>query len=336
MIDVWRGRMRLALTLAVVACARGPSDRHAPLDAAAEPVARAATQVPSPLPVPPGGELPLAIVLGPDAEVLDFTGPLEVFAAAWTEDGHPLFEPYFVAQTRDPVRVFGGMQVIPDYTFADAPPPKVVVIPALTGETPDMLEWLRTVSPETDVTMSVCNGAFVLARAGLLDGKATTAHHGGYFRLAGDFPAVSVLRGARFTESGNLASSGGISSGIDLALRVVARYLGESSARSIADGMEYQGPGWHDAASNGEYARMPDAGSAAPKCPLCWMDADPTLTSTLAGKTFAFCSPQEKQYFDEHVDVAERFLAEDAVAEASAQPPGRHRPHRVHRHDRPR
>ncbi len=264
------------------------------------------------LAVPAGGGLPLAIVLGEGAEVLDFTGPLEVFAAAWTEDGHALFKPYFVAQSKEPVTVFGNMRVIPDHTFADAPAPKVVVIPAMVDSTPEMLDWIRKVSGSTDVTMSVCNGAFVLARTGLLDGKPATAHHGGYFRFAGDFPKVQLQRGARFTESGNLASSGGISSGIDLALRIVARYLGDESAQAIADGMEYQGPGWHDGRSNMAYARMPEGDSEAPRCPLCRMEADPAITSVFDGKTYAFCSVDEKKYFDDHPDVAARFLAEDA------------------------
>lgn len=271
-----------------------------------------------PLSVPAGGELPLAIVLGEGAEVLDFTGPLEVFAAAWTEDQHALFKPYFVAQTKEPVTVFGNMRVLPDYTFADAPAPKVVVIPAMAGSTPEMLEWIRQVAPGTDVTMSVCNGAFVLARTGLLDGKPATSHHGGYFRFAGDFPAARLQRGARFTEAGNLASSGGISSGIDLALRVVARYLGDESAQSIADGMEYQGPGWRDSRSNIAYAPMAGADNKAPRCPLCRMEADPAITSEFEGETYAFCSVDEKKYFDDHLEVAARFLAEDAAMPARA------------------
>lgn len=269
------------------------------------------------LAVPAGGELPLAIVLGKGAEVLDFAGPLEVFAAAWTEDGHPLFDPYFVAQTKEPVTVFGKMRVIPDYTFADAPAPKVVVIPAMEGDTPEMLDWIRKVSGSTDVTMSVCNGAFILARTGLLNSKPATAHHGGYFRFAGEFPKVKLQRGARFTEAGNLASSGGISSGIDLALRVVARYLGDESAHAIAEGMEYHGPGWHDGRSNMAYARMPEGDSKTPKCPLCRADADPKITSVFHGATYAFCSVGEKEYFDKHLDVAERFLAEDAEMAAT-------------------
>lgn len=318
-ISVVAWAARLALLLLVIAgCSRHPdAGTTADATSAAVAVPTSATEEHPRLTVPADGELPLAIVIGPGAEVLDFTGPLEVFAAAWTDDGHPLFKPYFVAETTEPVTVFGNMRVVPDYTFKDAPAPKVVVIPAMAGDTPGMLEWIRKVSANTDVTMSVCNGAFILAKTGLLDGRPATAHHGGYFRFAGEFPKVKLQRGARFTESGNFASSGGISSGIDLALRVVARYLGDAAAQSIADGMEYQGPGWHDPRSNMAYARMPEGNSRHPKCPLCRMDADPTITSRFKGKEYAFCSVDEKEYFDKHRDVAERFFAEDAESAAS-------------------
>ncbi|MCC7014130.1 MAG: hypothetical protein IT454_16350 [Planctomycetes bacterium] len=78
------------------------------------------------LSVPSEGSLPVAFVLGPDAEVLDFTGPLEVFAGAWTADWRPLFQPYFVAASLEPVTVSGGLRVVPDYIFADAPAPSDV------------------------------------------------------------------------------------------------------------------------------------------------------------------------------------------------------------------
>ena len=165
-----------------------------------------------PLPRPVDGGLPVAFVLGEDAEVMDFTGPLEVFASAWTPEGKPLFRPYFVASHSEPVKVGGGMQVVPDYTFATAPRPKIIVIPAMRSDTPDMIDWIKQHAGNTDVTMSVCNGAFVLAKTGLLDGKPATAHHGSYFRFAGTYPNVQLKRGARFVETGNLASSGGISS----------------------------------------------------------------------------------------------------------------------------
>lgn len=269
------------------------------------------------LPVPAGGEIPVAFVLGEYSEVLDFCGPLEVFAGAATENGEPLFKPYFVAASRSPVLVGGNMRVVPDYTFADAPAPKVVVIPAMADTTPAMIAWIRKVSDSTDVTMSVCNGAFVLARTGLLDGRPATSHHGGYFRFAGMFPNVKLQRGARYVESGNLASAGGISSGIDLALRVVERYAGRAMTEAVVDGMEYQGTGWKDAQSNLAYAKLPVSSREPPVCPLCRMDADTTIHSDYRGTTYYFCSTGEKTFFDQHPAVIDRFLAEDAAARAS-------------------
>ena len=93
--------------------------------------------------------------------------------------------------------------------------------------------------------MSVCTGAFVLAEAGLLAGKKATTHHDFHDRFAAQYPSVALERGLRFVESGrNLATAGGLTSGIDLALRVVERYFGRETARRTAEYMEYQGKGW--------------------------------------------------------------------------------------------
>ena len=267
------------------------------------------------LPFPKTGKLPVAIVVGKDAEVLDFCGPLEVFANAFTSEGVQLFEPYLVARTLEPVRVGGGMKVVPDYTFKTAPAPKVIVIPAMSMDeaTPEMSEWIRTASKTTDVTMSVCNGAFVLAKTGLLSGKQATAHHGGYYRFAGMFPDVRLKRGARFVEDGNLASAGGVSSGIDLALRVVQRYVGPQLTEQVADGIEYQGRGWLDPDSNKKYAILPRLDGEKPLCPLCLMEGDPAIKAEHKGKTYHFCAAGEKQFFETHRDVLDRFLAEDTL-----------------------
>lgn len=264
------------------------------------------------LPVPAEGSIPVAFVISKNAEVLDFTGPLEVFSAAWTDDWDPMFKPYFVADSMVPVMVTGNMRVMPDYTFDDAPQPKIIVIPAMEEGSERMIEWVRKTSAGTDVTMSVCNGSFELARTGLLDGKPAAAHHGGYFRFAGMFPKVQLQRGARYVEAGNVASAGGISSGIDLALRVVERYAGRDNVRGIVDAMEYQGTGWLDPMSNTEFARLSVTRNGRPVCPLCTMVADTAIKSDFKGKTYYFCAQEEKEFFDAHPEVVERFLAEDA------------------------
>ena len=276
--------------------------------------ARSSVSAPSPLTAPPAGMLPVALVLGKDAEVLDFAGPLEVFAGASTKDGKQLFAPYMVAESKVPITVGGGMKVLPDHDFKSAPQPKLIVIPAMNFSEKDteMFDWIRTGSKGTDVTMSVCNGAFVLAKTGLLDGKSATCHHGGFFSFAATYPQVHLKRGARFVEEGNLAAAGGVSSGIDLALRVVERYVGHELAVQVADGMEYQGKGWLNPDSNEAYARMPEFTSAHPVCPVCLtMDADRSISTNYKGKTFYFCSKGHKETFDKRTDVFDRFLAED-------------------------
>jgi len=285
---------------------------------------RSSVSTPSPLTTPAAGMLPVAFVLGKDAEVLDIAGPLEVFAGASTKGGNPLFAPYMVAASKFPVTVGGGMKVLPDHDFKSAPQPKLIVIPAMTFSEKDtgMLNWIRTASKRTDLTMSVCNGAFVLAKTGLLDGKSATCHHGGFFGFAADYPQVHLKRGARFVEEGNLASAGGISSGIDLALRVVERYVGHELAAQVADGMEYQGKGWLNPESNEAYAKMPELNGAHPVCAVCFMDATRSISAGYKGMTFYFCSNGHRETFVKHTDVYDRFIAEDAaIVSETASPP---------------
>ena len=275
----------------------------------------------SPLTASAGGNLPVAFVLGKDAEVLDVAGPLEVFAGAVTKDGKPLFAPYMVASTKSPVTIGGGMTVVPEHDFKSAPQPKLIVIPAMnmTGASQEMYDWIRTASKATDVTMSVCNGAFVLAKTGLLDGKSATCHHGGYLMFSAMYPKVQLKRGARFVEAGNLASSGGVSSGIDLALRVVERYVGYDLAVQVVDGMEYQGKGWLDPNSNEVYAKLPAFTEEKPICPVCLMNVGGrSIMSSHKDKNYYFCSTSHKELFDKHTDVFDRFLAEDTAR--SSQP----------------
>jgi YHS domain-containing protein len=114
------------------------------------------------------------------------------------------------------------------------------------------------------------------------------------------FPDIHVKRGVRFVEDGNLASSGGLSCGIDLALRVVERYFGREVASEAAFDLEYQGPGWMDANSNVVYAKMRASDSNHPVCPVCSMSVDTAsgLTTAYQGRTYYFCSPDHKVQFD--------------------------------------
>lgn len=254
---------------------------------------------------PAHGAIPVAFVVSRGTVMIDLAGPWEVFnsvmitARGASMDDQMPFQTYTVAESTQPVTL-GGARIIPQYTFAEAPSPKIIVIPAQDGQTEAMLNWIRNASKTTDVTMSVCTGAFVLASTGLLAGRPATTHHGAYKTLANQFPDIQVKRGARFVETGNLATAGGMTSGIDLALRVVERYFGRNVAADTANMLEYQGTGWTDPASNAIYLQAAVSTDKHPLCPVCDMEVDPktTLKSVYKGKTYLFCSEEHKAQFD--------------------------------------
>ena len=198
---------------------------------------------------PPDGPIPVAFTISRGATMIDFAGPWEVFQDVMInnpkgQEGHRHpFQLYTVSDKTDPIEASGGMKIIPDYTFENAPAPKVVVIPAQAGSSA-LHAWLRKVVDSTDVTMSVCTGAFQLGRAGLLAGKEATTHHDFFDRFANAFPDVRLKRGLRFVEGPKISTAGGLTSGIDLALRVVERYFGRETAERTAFYMEYQSKGW--------------------------------------------------------------------------------------------
>jgi transcriptional regulator GlxA family with amidase domain len=194
---------------------------------------------------PAEGKIPVAFAISEGATMIDFAGPWEVFQDVMLMEGgmnHP-FTLFTVADKTEPIKASGGMRIIPDYTFETAPTPKIVVVPAQRGSAA-LHEWLRKVYAQTDVTMSVCTGAFQLARAGLLAGQAATTHHDFLDRFEKQFPDIKVKRGLRFIEGEKISTAGGLTSGIDLALRVVERYYGRKIAEQTAVYMEYQGKGW--------------------------------------------------------------------------------------------
>jgi putative intracellular protease/amidase/YHS domain-containing protein len=250
---------------------------------------------------PDNGQIPVAFLISDGAVVIDFCGPWEVFQDAMIPSSKDMpFRLFTVAETKKPIRTSGGMQIVPEYTIQNAPTPKVIVIPAQSPPSAAVLEWLKKSSKTADVTMSVCTGAFVLAKTGLLNGKSATTYHGAFEPFAMAFPDIQLKRGARFVENGNLATAGGLSAGIDLALRVVERYYGRDVARKTAYNMEYQGEGWMNADSNQVYAMAPVSTQKHPLCAVCGMDVDPKIApkSVFKGATYYFCSEDDKKTFD--------------------------------------
>lgn len=300
------GSAALSLVVALSAC-RERKSSPTPVSANGQNGSAGTSQdVANPLAPPTHGSIPVAFLVSDGTVMIDLAGPWEVFSDVMipsrgtSMDDQMPFRVYTVAQTKNPVRVSGGLKIQPEYTFASAPSPKVLVIPAQQDPTREMLDWIRKATQTTDVTMSVCTGAFLLASTGLLSGKSATTHHDSYRSFALKFPDISVKPGARFVEVGNLATSGGLSSGIDLALRVVERYFGRKVAADTACEMEYQGKGWMDPSSNAAYLRAAVSSDEHPLCPVCSMEVNPASApkSVYKGKTYYFCSNGHKARFD--------------------------------------
>jgi len=198
---------------------------------------------------PAKGKIPVAFAISEGVTVIDFAGPWEVFQDVMVEqrgsdheDQMP-FQLFTVSEKTEVLTGSAGLKLVPDFTFENAPQPKVIVIPAQRGSHA-LHAWLKKVTEKTDVTMSVCTGAFQLGRAGLLSGQSATTHHDFFDQFAKAFPDVKLKRGLRFVENEKISTAGGLTSGIDLALHVVERYFGRSVAETTATYMEYQSKGW--------------------------------------------------------------------------------------------
>lgn len=199
---------------------------------------------------PASGEILVAFVVTEGANVMDIAGPWEAFQDAHVPSSGPFssssmpFQLFTVSERKAPVRLTGGMALVPDHTFDDAPAADIIVVGAQRGS--DKLSpWLRERHAKGAVIVSICTGAFKLAAAGLLDGKRATTHHEFTRDFAGKFPKVTLVPGNRFVQSdAKIFTAGGLTSGIDLALHIISLYFGNDVAAKTADYMEHTGTGW--------------------------------------------------------------------------------------------
>ena len=187
----------------------------------------------------------VAIVVYENAEPLDWTGPYEVYndAAHFAAvDGQPAFNVYMVSKTTAPVNA-QGLMVVPNYSIENAPVPDIVVFPGgpsgnITNDAA-FFAWADKAAKGAEIAQSVCTGAFVLGKAGLLDGLEVTTFHGAIDGLAKQYPKAMVKNGRRYVDNGRVVTTAGISAGIDGSLHVVARLLGRRIADQVATYMEY-------------------------------------------------------------------------------------------------
>ncbi|MBK9124974.1 MAG: DJ-1/PfpI family protein [Chloroflexi bacterium] len=185
----------------------------------------------------------IAILIFDEVEVLDFAGPFEVFSVTRDPDTRePLFDVMLVAETQEPVAARGDFRVVPHYTLENCPTPDIILVPggntAVVRESARVLDWLRAHAGIEQI-LSVCTGAMILGKAGLLDGLSATTYHTAFERLAEIVPSVTLRRGERWVDNGQVVTSAGVSAGIDMALYVVEKLCGKPTAERTARSMEY-------------------------------------------------------------------------------------------------
>jgi transcriptional regulator GlxA family with amidase domain/DNA-directed RNA polymerase subunit RPC12/RpoP len=184
------------------------------------------------------GAKPLTICfyLQDNVEVLDFAGPMEVFITA----GYNVIT---VSKTYNPIRSKTVLFITPDYTIKDAPPSDILVVfggpTQPTTDDPEVMAWIKEQASKDQYVMSVCTGAFILGKAGLLDNLTATTFHTAIDDLAKACPKTKVLPNTRFVDNGRVITTAGISAGIDGALHLVEKLRGRAYAQGVATSIEY-------------------------------------------------------------------------------------------------
>ena len=203
----------------------------------------------------------VAILLFPEVEVLDFAGPFEVFSVASRvsrDRPHPPFHVRTVAAGREAVTARHGLPVLPQAEFADRPEVDVLIVPGGIVDQPladtATLDWIAETAWNAALTASVCTGAFLLAKLGLLDGRKATTHWEDVPALRAAHPAVTVVEDVPYVDEGRIITSAGISAGIEMSLHLVGRILGSAAATATARQMQYD---WTD---------MSVSSAASPSC----------------------------------------------------------------------
>lgn len=181
-------------------------------------------------------QLRVAVLLFDGAEIIDYAGPFEVLGQV----GAKVFT---VAPGTEPIHSVFGLAVKPDFDLEHAPPSDVLIVPGggigkFSGD-PKAIEWVRQRAASSKYVLSVCNGAFILAQAGLLDGLSATTTASNLDRLGETWPKIHVVRDKRFTDNGKIITSAGLSAGIDGALHLVERIYGRQRADETARDIEY-------------------------------------------------------------------------------------------------
>jgi transcriptional regulator GlxA family with amidase domain len=186
----------------------------------------------------------VGILIFDGVEVLDFCGPFEVFAVTGGRQNETPFQVATVAEKLKPITARGGLSINPSYDFAGCPQVDILMVPGGMGtrremNNPRMIEWLTERPGKAELVLSVCSGALILAKVGLLEGMRATTHHGALEELRSLSSSIEIDCSQRFIDNGRVIVSAGISAGIDMSLHVVTRLLGQEQALETARYMEY-------------------------------------------------------------------------------------------------
>lgn len=188
----------------------------------------------------------VALFIFEDVEVLDFAGPFEVFSMAHSPDGQRLFHVTTFSHDDQPLSARGGLRVVPHVARAHLPQHEILIIPG--GPNPAIeremqnaafIAWLGAQFGRVELLLSVCTGAWMLAKAGALRDLRATTHHSDYGRLRELDPSIIACEGQRWADNGKIITSAGVSAGIDMSLYVVQKLFGADIANATARRMEY-------------------------------------------------------------------------------------------------
>ena len=212
------------------------------------------------VPVPAARQITLGVLLFPGFEMLDAYGPMEMWGSLkhapdrfWGEASDRVgIRLVTVAATKGPVPSNQGPKTVADFDYADAPALDYLLVPGGIGVTPLVsdpatLNWLRAQAKNTSLVMSVCNGASLLAAAGLLDGRSATTNKMAFKASIAPGPKVRWVASARWVDNGNIVTSSGVSAGMDMTLAVIARLYGQPLSDWVAQVTEYEphrDPSW--------------------------------------------------------------------------------------------
>jgi transcriptional regulator GlxA family with amidase domain len=186
----------------------------------------------------------VAILIFDDVEILDFCGPYEVFGVTGRHNNSQPFNVYTVAEQLKPIIARNQLSINPQYTIHECPPPDILLVPGGYGTRREMhnqvlINWIKQGFEHSELLLSVCTGALLLAKAQLLENLAATTHHLSIDLLKEVAPNTEIRMGDRFVDNGKIIVSAGISAGIDMSLYVVAKLLGKEEAIETAERMEY-------------------------------------------------------------------------------------------------